>query len=541
MMARRSGFRRIFLAAIGCVMVAVGWFLFAPPILGGSTGYAIITGSSMVPEVRPNDLVVLRARPTYRVGDVVAYRSATLDTIVLHRIVGEREGLVVMKGDNNSWTDVDHPAEGDLIGEEWFRIPALGGALRRPWFVFAFVTALLLAGTALAAEGRRGRRSVAASTRSPHARPAAKQAVWTILGVLSVAALSFVTLGVVALTSTVTQQSTSKVVYRNTGSFGYGATVPRGSVYPRGRVTTGDPVFLQLVDGLDVSFTSGFRSAASHEVRGTARLFATVRDANGWSRTIAIGPATSFTGDVGIVRGRLDLAALGALVDRVQSLTGVVSGHHELELSPRVELSGTVAGTSLRETFSPHLRFQLDPLLLLPSISGESEGTRADPLRPVSDGFVRSSRPKPATLSAFGKSVEVVAARWLAVLGTFACLLGFAIALGWARRRNSWDESRRIESRYGPMLVPVAGNNLGASAPIEVVDIETLVRLAEHYDHLILHGASDEAHDYVIEHDGLTFRYRIVTVHPAFDTKTHAHPQEQSGSGVRSIPAEASR
>jgi signal peptidase I len=538
MMARRSGFRRIFLAAIGCVLVAAGWFLFAPPILGGSTGYAIVTGSSMVPRIQPNDLVVLRAQPTYRVGDVVAYRSETLGTVVLHRIVGASDDRVVMKGDDNSWTDADRPSTGDLIGEEWFRIPALGGALRQPWTVFAFVTALLLAAAGLAVGGRRHRRSLAGSNRSPHPRPAANPAVGTVVAVLGVAMISLATLGFVAFTSAVTRQGTSKVTYRSSGSFGYEATVPPGSVYPRGRVTTGDPVFLQLVDTVGVSFSFRFGSASTHEVGGTARLFATVSDANGWSRTIALGPATSFTGDEGIVRGRLDLAAIGAQLDRVQARTGIVGGHHELHLIPRVELFGTVAGTSLRHTFSPHLRFQLDPLLLRPSVlPDDSEGAPSDAINPVVDGFVRASVPTAATFSAFGRSVEVVAVRWLALLGTLACLVGLVVLLVRSRRRKSWDEARRIESRYGPLLARVHGDTLGTSDPIEVVDIETLVRLAEHYDHLILHGDSGGAQDYVVEHDGLRYRYRIVPVHPAFDAKAHAHRQERSGNGPRSIVA----
>jgi signal peptidase I len=532
MMARRSGLRRVLLAAISVVLVAAGWFLFAPPILGGSTGYAIITGSSMVPSVRPNDLVVLRAQPSYRVNDVVAYRSTTLGAVVLHRIVGEEDGRVVVKGDNNSWTDVDHPAKDELIGKEWFRIPALGGALRQPWFVFAFVTALLLAAAGLAAGGRRRRRSFATSPGRAHGNAAANPAGRAIIAALGIAVLLFATLGVVAFSTPATQQSPSKVAHRSSGSFAYGATVPRGPAYPLGRLSTGDPVFLQLVDEVDVSFTFGFDPAAPHEVGGTARLFATVSDVNGWSRTIPLGPETSFSGDDGVVEGRLDLAAIGAQLERVQALTGVDGRPHTLELTPRIELSGTVAGTGWRDTFSPHLRFRLDPLVLLPSVAiGESDGAPVDQFNPVSEGLATAIRPRPATYPVLGRSIEVVAVRWLSLLGTLACLGGLVVLFVRSRRRESWDEPRRIGSRYGSLLVPVHGGNLSVSEPAEVADIETLVRLAEHYDHLILHGASDGAHDYVVEHDGLRYRYRIVVPHPAFEART----REDFANGARSI------
>jgi signal peptidase I len=541
MRARPSRLRRVLLSATSVVLVAAGWFLFAPPILGGSAGYAIITGSSMVPTIQPNDLVVLRAQPVYRVGDVVAYRSATLDRIVLHRIIGEQGGRVSMKGDNNSWTDLDHPSTSEVIGREWFRIPALGGLLRRPWFVFAFVTGLLLAGVGLAAGRRRHRRS-GYSIRMRHDKPAGDAAGRGAVALVGAAVLAFATLGVVAFTTALTREEPSKIVFRSTGSFEYGATVPRGPVYPHGRVTTGDPVYRQLVEKVDVSFTFTLASPAPNEVGGTAQLFAEVSDVNGWSHTIALGPASRFTGDQGVVRGRLDLSAIGELTDRVQILTGVVSGHYELDLVPRVEFSGTLAGMRLHSTFSPHLPFQLDPLQLLPSVpSGEAGGARTDRLTPVSGGFVRALQPTPSTLSAFGRSVDVVTIRWLAVLGTFACLIALVVALVRAHRLNSWDEARRIEARYGSLLVAVQDGSLNASLWVEVLDMETLVRLAEHYDRLILHGEFDGAHDYAVDDDGMGYRYRIARARPAPAATTRAPSESPSGNGARSTPVGATR
>jgi signal peptidase I len=539
MMARPSRLRRVLVAATSVVLVAAGWFLFAPPILGGSAGYAIITGSSMIPAVHANDLVVLRAQPDYGVGDVVAYRSATLDRIVLHRIVGEQDGRVDMKGDHNSWTDVDHPSTGDLIGKEWFRIPELGGWLRRPLFVFAFVTGLLLAGVGLAAGGRRRRSS--SSIRTTHVRPAGESVGRRAVALAGAAILAFTALGVVAFTTTVMQGASTRIVYRNTGSFEYRAAAPRGPVYPHGRVATGDPVYRKLVESVDASFAFTFVTTAPHAVGGTARLLAVVTDVNGWSRTIALGPITRFTGDEVVVRGRLDLPAIGELTDKVQALTGVVSGRYQLDLVPRVELSGTLAGKGLRSTFSPHLPFQLDPLQLLPSVpSGEAGGARAERFTPHSEGSVRARRATPSTLSAFGRTIDVVALRWLAVLGSFACLIGLVIALVRARRLHSWDEPRRIEARYGSLLVPVR-DGLSASLPVEVHDMEMLVRLAEHYDHLILHAEFDGAHDYVVDHDGLAYRYRIDRTQPAFAATTDVPSEEPSGNGARSTFAGAPR
>ena len=41
----------------------------------------------MEPGFQTGDLAILRPAGSYAVGDVVAYRSESLDTIVMHRIV----------------------------------------------------------------------------------------------------------------------------------------------------------------------------------------------------------------------------------------------------------------------------------------------------------------------------------------------------------------------------------------------------------------------------------------------------------------------
>ncbi|HET9186370.1 MAG TPA: signal peptidase I, partial [Acidothermaceae bacterium] len=107
---------------VGCFL-ALGWYFFAPSGLGGKTSYVVTHGVSMEPQFHTGDLAILRAAPEYRVGDVVGYRSATLGTIVMHRIVADDGGVFTFKGDNNSWTDPDHPTRADLIGRLALRVP----------------------------------------------------------------------------------------------------------------------------------------------------------------------------------------------------------------------------------------------------------------------------------------------------------------------------------------------------------------------------------------------------------------------------------
>ncbi len=72
----------------------------------------------MIPHFHRNDIVLIRASNRYRVGDVVAYKSALLHRVVLHRIVKISHDRYTFKGDNNSWTDPEQPTRSDLIGKQ---------------------------------------------------------------------------------------------------------------------------------------------------------------------------------------------------------------------------------------------------------------------------------------------------------------------------------------------------------------------------------------------------------------------------------------
>ncbi len=136
-------------ARLGLTLVVLGatWWFLAPAQLGGRTTFTTVDGTSMLPTLEPSELVLLRRASAYRVGDVVGYRSTLLHRLVLHRIVAIHGGRYTFKGDNNSFTDPDHPTRGLLVGKRWLRIPAAGravGVLHVPAVVAALAAALVL-------------------------------------------------------------------------------------------------------------------------------------------------------------------------------------------------------------------------------------------------------------------------------------------------------------------------------------------------------------------------------------------------------------
>lgn len=129
-------------------IIGAGWWLLAPPALGGSTSFVTVDGTSMLPTLHRDDLVMLRRSESYRVGDVVAYRSTLLQRIVLHRIVAVEDGRYTFKGDNNAFLDSERPMQADLVGKLSAHIPIAGRLvpfMHVPWIVGALAALLVLA------------------------------------------------------------------------------------------------------------------------------------------------------------------------------------------------------------------------------------------------------------------------------------------------------------------------------------------------------------------------------------------------------------
>jgi signal peptidase I len=141
--------------------LVVFWLTFAPQQLEGPADYVVTHGISMQPKFHAGDLAIVRPADPYRVGDIVAYNSATLHTVVMHRIVAQEGDRFVFKGDNNSWLDPDKPTQHDLIGKLWVQVPQGGkwlSFIHAPTTIGVAVMVLLLAGTRLKRKRRRRRR-----------------------------------------------------------------------------------------------------------------------------------------------------------------------------------------------------------------------------------------------------------------------------------------------------------------------------------------------------------------------------------------------
>jgi signal peptidase I len=100
-MKRRLTWRKLLAGATGLALAATSWFFLAPQALGGPLAYVTITGSSMEPRLQAGDLALVCPAEAYGTGDAVAYESAELHRVVLHRILRVAGTRYVVKGDAN--------------------------------------------------------------------------------------------------------------------------------------------------------------------------------------------------------------------------------------------------------------------------------------------------------------------------------------------------------------------------------------------------------------------------------------------------------
>ena len=92
--------------------LATAWILLAPTALGGEATYVVTDGVSMQPRFHAGDLAIVHAENGYHVGEIVAYRSQLLHTIILHRIIGITDGRYTFMGDLNPYPGFRQPATG---------------------------------------------------------------------------------------------------------------------------------------------------------------------------------------------------------------------------------------------------------------------------------------------------------------------------------------------------------------------------------------------------------------------------------------------
>lgn len=538
---RTSGQRPVRVVAGILVILAAGvlWTALAPKHLGGKAAFVTTFGTSMEPKLHAGDLVLVREAPSYSVGDVVAFRSEKLNTIVLHRIVERVGGRFVTQGDNNSWKDSDLPRPSDIVGKMLTVVPEGGERLRSLRSPTGMAVMLGLGGVTAGARNRRKRRRQeqngngsgddSGSRPTPPRRSAGDPRA--LIPAVAVTAVVALLLGAVSFTRPEHRKGAREVAFDHRGTFEYTAAAPDApQVYSDGEVNTGEPVYMKLVSSVDVSYRYLFESHAPIAAAGSSRLVVRLSDVNGWSRSLELQPMTPFSGSEVTVSGTLDLAKLSKLTKEISRLTGIQRDFYTVSVIPEVRLEGTLAGQPLQELFAPPLAFQLDELQFqLQPAGAAAPGTEsADPLHPAEGDLLKVPVVEPGVVTFLGMRIPVGALRTIAMILGAAAILGALVITAMARAAAKAGEASRIASRYGQWLIPVSVDDPPAAhRVVEVPAIDGLVRLAEHHGRFILHVEEGEAHTYLVEEGGVTYRYRASSNGAARDLETPAPASNQ--------------
>jgi signal peptidase I len=493
----RPTLTHILAAVLAVAALAAFWVTLAPSQLGGGAAYALVVGSSMEPGLERGDLAVVRRADRYEPGDVVLYHDRRLGRDILHRIVVEQNGRFVTKGDNNDYRDDFRPSPADVTGRLWVTVPALGAALqwlRAPSHA-ALVVALsvLLALVAGAGAGAaRGRR------RTWHPRLDGSALLTAAIGMLAA-------FGLLALPAW-TRPATHTVVdhaYAQQGRLDYRAPSSARDVYPDGAADTGEPVFLRLADTVNLRFAWKLEGDEVSDVGGTAGLEAVVSDGRGWDRELTLAPVRSFTGSTVTLAGRLDLAELTETLERVDNLTGAGITTWSLKLRPSVTASGLVDGERRTISFARDVPFELDPVRLGPEArDGSAVAALAPRIEQTAERRVGSTLPL---------GLPVAWARLLSLVGLAVAVALVAAARSGLRGRDELPEHERIAARHGHLLVEAAAPVSPPGRVVELEDFESVLRVAEASDRLIVHARTELGHEYAVEVGGSLLRYRSGT------------------------------
>ena len=141
--------------AAGVVLVAFLLVFLWPQRLGGKSELLVVHGDSMEPAFANGDIVLVRSRDSYHVGDSVVFRvprGPAEGMRVVHRItaIDAATGALTTRGDNRLTDDHFGITVDDVDGRVVLHIPWAGQVLfivSRWWFlapVLGVLTALIM-------------------------------------------------------------------------------------------------------------------------------------------------------------------------------------------------------------------------------------------------------------------------------------------------------------------------------------------------------------------------------------------------------------
>lgn len=459
-----------------------------------------------------NDLILVRPKQAYQIGDAVLYRNPQLGQ-VFHRIIGKVSEGFFMKGDNNTWVDSFLPSDEDIYGSIWIHIPNAGTIvkfLRTPFIFSTILTASILILIQVWKSSTNRATRIICPTDVGHARKFRMNYKLTDLLYLSlISLLCFSILAFFAFQEPIEHEIPDNLNYTNRGQFDYFA-VTTGDVYQEGFLASGDPVFRLLTDSVNILFHYELSADQTGEIHGTNRMVAEISDATGWKYPIELLPTTTFTGNEFTLQSTLELNQLQEIIDKLETQTGIHNAAYTLNILPEVHIEGALQERPFTSDFTPQVAFVIDDLTM--RIIKNEESVQ-DPLLSTQMGIIQDTKIESNTISFFGIELNVLLARMIAGYGIFFSL----VMLFWTFRRykklQDLDEITRIKLQYGLTFIDVREGYFLSKNIIEVENLQELALIASQDQSMIYHHISDDYHHYYVtpkDNANITYHYQVL-------------------------------
>ncbi|MFH2038075.1 MAG: signal peptidase I, partial [Chloroflexota bacterium] len=437
--------------------------LFAPQQIGGKAASVIVDGNSMEPLYHLGDLVIVRSKPSYQIGDIITYLHPDIG-YVIHRIIAIQDGRFLLQGDHNTWVDSYLPTPEEVIGKAWIHLPKIGsmiGKLRSPWsLAFAAGLGSWLSFNIFLDTKKNHKNSSKTNNRKRKPRTTMRTLNIIEEPKMIVIAILFVLATMLTGWSQALPEDqimVTEIPYSHHGKFSYYEPVPHAAeVYQEKIVDTGKPIFLKLATNLNVRFDYTINSQSPLVLAGTTRLVLELSASDGWKQVFVLQPDTPFSGPFASIEARIDLATIKAVLDNLQNLTGVFRSPYSFTLLPTVTFNGFVDGQDFTDEFSPRLEFLIDTNEIQLVQTGVND---LNSIEPVQEKTLTHTNRVPNTLSFLGLNLSVITLRWMAIIFVLLSLLALIYLYVFGKSPQLSGVSR-IQKKYGSTIINISGVEL---------------------------------------------------------------------------------
>ena len=457
-------------------------------------GVLVTQGTSMAPEFTSGDLAMTYRAGSYRVGDVVAYHSDTLNSTVLHRIVEAHGTWFVTRGDNNAWIDPDRPGRSAIKGRLLIRIPRLGQLVTQlkqattgPPLVTVAAGLLMFAGFSGPTRLHPRRRSPrVARPKGAHRRPHSSGRRILLQGVLAVlAAATAAPIWLLARTATPAASPVTAVAPTATTASAerlvlqYTARTPAAATYADGRVSTGDPIFVNAVRTLTVTATHiGGQDVAT-------KVSAELGHPTGWRLQVPMSDLTSRKTNTGTeATARLDIRAVADLLNRFANETGLPAP------------GATLALVAEAGAWSMRSELTYDGVQFSAKGQAFTAGRTA--------AAVPAAQPRRAGTSASSAQSQAIS-HWRPATIVALPVLLVVVGAAWVRRRRRTTRGSISPDRLLPIAAfhPADGRTI-----VDMRDAHQLHRSVDHVDRPILLLDAPDGPTYLVDDGAVIYRLR---------------------------------